>query len=122
MQTLDDLIEKYRKMSTIGNVLFPKNQEMAEISNLESKEVADCLEELKAYRANDGMSENVYRMGHKFGYKKAIDDFKNALTDHGKNVPPTHCKAQFCEGKCSDCIVEIRNVANKLKEEKRNED
>lgn len=37
-------------------------------------DLAEWLEELKAYRANEGMSENVYRCGYKFGYNKAVDD------------------------------------------------
>ena len=44
----------------------------------DNKHLAEWLEELKAYRANEGMSENVYRCGYKFGYKfgynKAVDD------------------------------------------------
>lgn len=34
----------------------------------EHDQLADWLEELKAYRANEGMSENVYKAGYKFGY------------------------------------------------------
>lgn len=37
-------------------------------------DLAEWLEKLKAYRANEGMSENVYRCGYKFGYNKAVDD------------------------------------------------
>lgn len=40
----------------------------------DNKHLAEWLEELKAYRANEGMSENVYRCGYKFGYNKAVDD------------------------------------------------
>ena len=40
----------------------------------DNKNLAEWLEELKAYRANEGISENVYRMGYKFGYNKAVDD------------------------------------------------
>ena len=40
----------------------------------DNKHLAEWLEELKAYRANEGMSENVYRLGYKFGYNKAVDD------------------------------------------------
>ena len=38
----------------------------------EYDQLADWLEELKAYRANEGMSENVYKAGYRFGYKKAM--------------------------------------------------
>ena len=40
----------------------------------EHEQLAEWLEELKAYRANEGISENVYRFGYKFGYNKAVDD------------------------------------------------
>ena len=40
----------------------------------DNKHLAEWLEELKAYRANEGISENVYRFGYKFGYNKAVDD------------------------------------------------
>lgn len=40
----------------------------------DNKHLAEWLEELKAYRANEGMSENVYKCGYKFGYNKAVDD------------------------------------------------
>lgn len=40
----------------------------------EHDQLADWLEELKAYRANEGMSENVYKMGYKFGYKRAMEE------------------------------------------------
>ena len=36
----------------------------------DNKHLAEWLEELKAYRANEGISENVYRLG----YNKAVDD------------------------------------------------
>lgn len=73
--TIDDLIAEYRTMSTKGNIIFSQRPGIAEKVNLQYKETVDCLEELKAYRENDGMSENVYRYGYKFGYNKAIDDF-----------------------------------------------
>nr|DAF31459.1 MAG TPA: hypothetical protein [Caudoviricetes sp.] len=40
--------------------------------------------ELKAYRANEGMPENVYKMGYKFGYKRAIDEYTEYLKEIGK--------------------------------------
>lgn len=73
--TIDDLIAEYRTMSTKENIIFSQRPGIAEKVNLQYKETVDCLEELKAYRENDGMSENVYRYGYKFGYNKAIDDF-----------------------------------------------
>ena len=120
---INDLIEKYRIMSTKGCILFPQRPDIAEKSNLQYKETADCLEELKAYRENDGISENVYRVGCKFGYNRAIDDFKKELFKMDKSgVCFEHCQAQFCEGNCNDCVAEIRKIAEQLKGVKRNED
>ena len=45
----------------------------------DNKNLAEWLEELKAYRANEGISENVYRMGYKFGYNKAVDDYRQSI-------------------------------------------
>lgn len=45
----------------------------------DNKHLAEWLEELKAYRANEGMSENVYRCGYKFGYNKAVDDYRQRI-------------------------------------------
>ena len=93
----------------------------------DNKHLAEWLEELKAYRENDGISENVYRAGCNFGYNKAIDDFVNALCegskqqielDEGVMCVPLYCKAQFCEGNCNDCVAEIRKIAEQLKGEK----
>lgn len=47
----------------------------------DNKHLAEWLEELKAYRANEGMSENVYKAGYKFGYKKAVDDFAEKVLE-----------------------------------------
>ena len=79
MKNIDDLIEKYRIMSAKGCILFPQRPDIAEKSNLQYKETADYLEELKAYRENDGISENVYRAGCNFGYNKAVDDTVKAI-------------------------------------------
>lgn len=81
MMTIDDLIAKYRTMSTKGNIIFSQRPDIAEKVNLQYKETVDCLEELKAYRENEGMSENVYRCGYKFGYNKAVDDLTANITE-----------------------------------------
>ena len=81
MKNIDDLIEKYRIMSAKGCILFPQRPDIAEKSNLQYKETADYLEELKAYRENDGISENVYRAGCNFSYNKAIDDFADLISE-----------------------------------------
>lgn len=73
---------------------FQQNIDMpfgSNISREASKLAIQALEnqiatssELKAYRANEGMPENVYKMGYKFGYKKAIDEYTEYLKEIGK--------------------------------------
>lgn len=120
--TIDDLITKYRIMSTKGNILFPQRPDAAEKSNLQYKETADYLEELKSYRENEGMSVNVYRCGYKFGYNKAIDDFREELLKMDNSAIPQYCQAEFCEGDCKKCTSEIYKIAEQLKRAKQNED
>ena len=66
---LNEAIEKNRKFCCMNCDKF-SCKECKETRN----QISDLLEELKAYRANEGMSENVYRCGYKFGYNKAVDD------------------------------------------------
>ena len=40
----------------------------------EYEQLVHWLEELKAYRESNGISEDVYRMGYKFGYNKTVSD------------------------------------------------
>lgn len=47
----------------------------------DNKHLAEWLEELKAYRANEGISENVYRAGYKYGYDTAVYDFSIEISD-----------------------------------------
>lgn len=47
----------------------------------DNKQLAEWLEELKAYRANEGMSENVYRCAYKSGYNRAVDDTVKAIKE-----------------------------------------
>lgn len=92
---IDDLIAKYRTMSAKGNILFPQRPDIAEKSNLQYKETADLLEELKSYRENDGMSENVYRSGYKSGYNKAVDDFVNRISEKFPNDKNGLCNIEI---------------------------
>ena len=71
---LNEAIEKNRKFCCMNCDKF-SCKECKETRN----QISDLLEELKAHRANEGMSENVYRCGYKFGYNKAIDDFVEQL-------------------------------------------
>lgn len=72
--TIDEAIEKNRKFCCMNCDKF-SCKECKETRN----QISDLLEELKVYRANEGISENVYRLGYKFGYNKAIDDFMEEL-------------------------------------------
>ena len=88
IMTIDETIQKARNNENIFknnhklNLTLKKRSPYYGLDCLkiseDNKHLAEWLEELKAYRANDGMSENVYRCGYKFGYKfgynKAVDD------------------------------------------------
>ena len=88
IMTIDEAIQKARDNENIFknnhklNLTLKKRSPYYGLDCLkiseDSKHLAEWLEELKAYRANEGISENVYRFGYKFGYKfgynKAVDD------------------------------------------------
>ena len=71
----------------------------------DNKHLAEWLEELKAYRANEGISENVYRLGYKFGYNKAVDD---CIEELKKLID-----ARYMKVNCDD--VELNMLSEKLK-------
>ena len=78
--TIDETIQKARNNENIFknnhklNLTLKKRSPYYGLDCLkiseDNKQLAEWLEELKAYRANEGMSENVYRLG----YNKAVDD------------------------------------------------
>ena len=84
IMTIDETIQKARNNENIFknnhklNLTLKKRSPYYGLDCLkiseDNKHLAEWLEELKAYRANEGMSENVYRCGYKFGYNKAVDD------------------------------------------------
>ena len=101
--TIDEAIEKNRKFCCMNCDKF-SCKECKETRN----QISDLLEELKAYRANEGISENVYRCGYKFGYNKAVDD-----------------TIKFIKEKYAFTILEeeeIDEIAERLKGAKQNED
>lgn len=119
--TIDDLITKYRIMSTKGNILFPQRPDAAEKSNLQYKETVDYLEELKSYRENEGMSVNVYRCGYKFGYNKAVDDLTANITEHFFGMAMS--SGLPTEGATwENAIRQVKQIAEQLKGAKQNED
>lgn len=93
--TLDEAIAKYNKLANSEKTCYPE----------EAQHLAEWLEELKAYRENEGISENVYKMGYKFGYNKAIDDFAKLLRETRDN--------RTLRVNCDD--LEIRHMAERLK-------
>lgn len=56
------------KRRAYRNKVLEHEENLVAIQALEKQ--AATSSELKAYRENEGMSENVYKAGYKFGYKK----------------------------------------------------
>ena len=94
VESIDDAIEQSRARAqcarnnqklnnTLGDASPYYSQNCARIAE-EHDQLADWLEELKAYRSNEGMSENVYKAGYKAGYKRAIDEYTEYLKEIGK--------------------------------------
>ena len=86
----------------------------------DNKNLAEWLEELKAYRANEGMSENAYRCV----YNKAVDDFaEKFLLELSESViwsMLVNCHKDNNFNDTADKIVnyvadEVRNTAEQLK-------
>lgn len=78
---IDDVIAQLRERARrerlkqkVYNALGEASPDYSVKLAKESDWLADWLEELKAYRANEGMSENVYKMGYKFGYNRAMEE------------------------------------------------
>lgn len=73
----DTLARTFRNFKDYGNPksTITSGAEKAQKEAEQYKHISKLFEELKAYRDNDGMSENVYKAGFKFGYNTAIDDF-----------------------------------------------
>nr|DAH79433.1 MAG TPA: hypothetical protein [Bacteriophage sp.] len=121
--SIDDAIARARAYARcmrsnqkLYNALGVEPQYYAKIAE-ENDQLADWLEELKAYRANEGMSENVYKAGYKFGYKKAIDEYTEYLKEIGKSgtdgwVPcftPNSWKGDFLNKKYNE-VTGLENM------------
>lgn len=78
----------------------------------DNKHLAECLEELKAYRANEGMSENVYRCGYKFGYNKAVDDYRQSI----ETLEKAYKERNYAE--YEQILFFAKEIAKQLKEAK----
>lgn len=88
--TIDEAIEKYKTMSTKGNIMFPQRPDIAEKSNLQYQQTVEWLEELKEMR---NLDKTNFSDGYEKGRKDAIDEFKEKLLD-------------LCSGgeECIDCV------------------
>ena len=78
----------------------------------DNKHLAEWLEELKAYRANEGMSENVYRCGYKFGYNKAVDDYRQSI----ETLEKAYKERNYAE--YEQILFFAKEIAEQLKEAK----
>ena len=78
----------------------------------DNKHLAEWLEELKAYRANEGMSENVYRCGYKFGYNKAVDDYRQSI----ETLEKAYTERNYAE--YEQILFFAKEIAEQLKEAK----
>ena len=122
IMTIDETIQKARNNENIFknnhklNLTLKKRSPYYGLDCLkiseDNKHLAEWLEELKAYRANEGISENVYRFGYKFGYNKAVDDFVRLA-----NTMPT---VEEEDGEIRPMWLE--EIAEQLKGAKQNED
>lgn len=62
--TIDEAIVKYNKLANNDRTCHPE----------EAQQLAEWLEELKAYKSDD-FTKNLQTLVYKQGYNKAIDDF-----------------------------------------------
>ena len=94
--TIDEAIEKERKIAhlhrynscNVDAELYADDTEAIEDAKErcikcaeEHEQLADWLEELKAYKSDD-FTKNLQTLVYKQGYNKAIDDFVNVLKEY----------------------------------------
>ena len=68
--TIDAAIKKYRKLSNSDRTCYPE----------EAAQIAEWLEELKAYKSDD-FTKNLQKLVYMQGYNKAIYDFVEKATE-----------------------------------------
>lgn len=82
-KAIDEAIEKCKKISTKGNIIFSRNPDIAEECNRQYRKIAEWLEELKAYREQHQALCDAYDVNTVEDiYDKAIDDFIKAVDKH----------------------------------------
>ena len=72
MLSIDEAIERCETLATKGHIIFSRYPDIAEECNEKYKQLAEWLEELKAYKENQHRS---LRHMYEKGYNKALDDF-----------------------------------------------
>ena len=92
--TLDEAITKYNKLANNDRTCYPE----------EAQQLAEWLEELKAYRASVFSGEMTQKM-LKEEYNKAVDDFAKLLRETRDD--------RTLRVNCDD--LEIRHMAERLK-------
>ena len=109
IMTIDEAIQKARENENIFknnhklNLTLKKRSPYYGLDCLkiseDNKHLAEWLEELKAYRANEGISENVYRFGYKFGYNKAVAEYSSISEAAKENNMKTNSNIRaVCKG------------------------
>ena len=122
IMTIDETIQKARNNENIFknnhklNLTLKKRSPYYGLDCLkiseDNKHLAEWLEELKAYRANEGISENVYRCGYKFGYNKAVDDYRQSI----ETLEKAYKERNYAE--YEQILFFAKEIAEQLKEAK----
>ena len=100
--TIDESIERFKALAEKGHIIFSKDPDIAEKLNKEYRQVAEWLEELKAYREQHQALCDAYDVNTVEDiYDKAIDDFIKSVDKHcGYYLPhrrsPPRRKALSC--------------------------
>lgn len=73
--TIDESIERFKALAEKGHIIFSRDPDIAEKLNKEYRQVAEWLEELKAYREQHQALCDAYDVNTVEDiYDKAIDD------------------------------------------------
>ena len=92
--TIDEAIKKYRKLSNSDRTCYPE----------EAAQIAEWLEELKAYKSDD-FTKNLQKLVYMQGYNKAIYDFVEKATEEQLRYD------------CPLDMHDVEKIAEKLKED-----
>ena len=112
--TIDRAIEKYKDLAQDDCTDYDVSEEY--------EQIVELLEELKAYRDNDGMSENVYKAGHKTGYIKAIDDFVDKMKKYMETTGQSIYIDEINKGNDNYSAMTIYDDVDKIAEQLKESD